>query len=192
MLLCVMSCTRRRSCCAGGSRTTRASSWDCQVGRQTDWAAGALQLLGRSLWLRCVMSSSLACSVTTSILQFALACLIAECGYSFQLRRLVFTADWLLLTPLSLLLCAVDGSSLPVVRPCDIEAVVSAWSGVPVERLTEDEMTKLVRLVGARLADTALSTRSSLQLKSRPSWMAAMLADPAIQSSKRMNCKPPC
>lgn len=40
----------------------------------------------------------------------------------------------------------VDGSSLPVVRACDIEAVVSAWSGVPVERLTEDEMTKLVRL----------------------------------------------
>lgn len=43
--------------------------------------------------------------------------------------------------------CVVDGSSLPVVRACDIEAVVSAWSGVPVERLTEDEMTKLVRLV---------------------------------------------
>jgi hypothetical protein len=42
---------------------------------------------------------------------------------------------------------AVDGSSLPVVRSCDIEAVVAAWSGVPVERLTEDEMTKLVRLV---------------------------------------------
>ncbi|WIA36448.1 hypothetical protein OEZ86_007755 [Tetradesmus obliquus] len=39
-----------------------------------------------------------------------------------------------------------DGSSLPVVRACDIEAVVSAWSGVPVERLTEDEMTKLLRL----------------------------------------------
>jgi ATP-dependent Clp protease ATP-binding subunit ClpC len=39
-----------------------------------------------------------------------------------------------------------EGSSLPVVRSCDIEAVVSAWSGVPVERLTEDEMTKLVRL----------------------------------------------
>lgn len=44
-------------------------------------------------------------------------------------------------------LCAGDGSSLPVVRAADIEAVVSAWSGVPVERLTEDEMTKLVRLV---------------------------------------------
>lgn len=46
-------------------------------------------------------------------------------------------------------MCAAadDGSSLPVVRAADIEAVVSAWSGVPVERLTEDEMTKLVRLV---------------------------------------------
>jgi hypothetical protein len=40
-----------------------------------------------------------------------------------------------------------DGSSLPVVRAGDIEAVVAAWSGVPVERLTEDEMSKLVRLV---------------------------------------------
>jgi ATP-dependent Clp protease ATP-binding subunit ClpC len=40
-----------------------------------------------------------------------------------------------------------DGSSLPVVRTGDIEAVVSAWSGVPVERLTEDEMSKLTRLV---------------------------------------------
>ncbi|KAF6252630.1 ClpD chaperone, Hsp100 family [Scenedesmus sp. NREL 46B-D3] len=39
-----------------------------------------------------------------------------------------------------------DGSSLPVVRCCDIEAVVAAWSGVPVERLSEDEMTKLLRL----------------------------------------------
>lgn len=34
-----------------------------------------------------------------------------------------------------------------MVRAADIEAIVSAWSGVPVERLTEDEMTKLVRLV---------------------------------------------
>jgi ATP-dependent Clp protease ATP-binding subunit ClpC len=40
-----------------------------------------------------------------------------------------------------------DGSSLPVVRSCDIEAVVAAWSGVPVERMSEDEMTKLMRLV---------------------------------------------
>eukprot|EP00879_Flechtneria_rotunda_P003032 GHRR01003252.1.p1 GENE.GHRR01003252.1~~GHRR01003252.1.p1 ORF type:complete len:659 (+),score=207.75 GHRR01003252.1:506-2482(+) len=39
-----------------------------------------------------------------------------------------------------------EGSSLPVVHSCDIEAVVAAWSGIPVERLTEDEMTKLVRL----------------------------------------------
>jgi hypothetical protein len=35
------------------------------------------------------------------------------------------------------------------VRAGDIEAVVAAWSGVPVERLTEDEMSKLVRLVSA-------------------------------------------
>jgi hypothetical protein len=40
-----------------------------------------------------------------------------------------------------------EGSSLPVVRSCDIEAVVAAWSGVPVERMTEDETTKLIRLV---------------------------------------------
>lgn len=46
-----------------------------------------------------------------------------------------------------------EGSSLPVVRACDIEAVVSAWSGVPVERLTEDEMTKLVRLVSTIITD---------------------------------------
>lgn len=37
--------------------------------------------------------------------------------------------------------------SLPVVGVGDIEAIVAAWTGVPVERLTEDDMTKLVRLV---------------------------------------------
>jgi len=41
-----------------------------------------------------------------------------------------------------------EGSSLPVVGSCDIEAVVSAWSNIPVERMTEDEMSKLVNLVG--------------------------------------------
>ena len=164
------------------------------MGRQTDWAAGALQLLGCSLWWLCVMSSSLACGVTTSILRFALACLIDKCvaSASSSLEVPVYCCLTVAHAFVSLLPCAVDGSSLPVVRPCDIEAVVSAWSGVPVERLTEDEMTKLVRLVGARLADTAWSSCSSLQLRSRPLWMAAMLADPAIQSSKRMNCKPPC
>jgi hypothetical protein len=45
------------------------------------------------------------------------------------------------------LLPADAGSSLPVVRARDIEAVVAAWSGVPVEQLTADEMAKLVRLV---------------------------------------------
>lgn len=53
-----------------------------------------------------------------------------------------------------------DGSSLPVVRSGDIEAVVAAWSGVPVERLTEDEMAKLTRLVsgaGARCSGFGLS-----------------------------------
>jgi ATP-dependent Clp protease ATP-binding subunit ClpA len=34
-----------------------------------------------------------------------------------------------------------------VVSCCDIGAVVAAWSSVPVERMSEDEMTKLMRLV---------------------------------------------
>lgn len=44
-----------------------------------------------------------------------------------------------------------EGSSLPVVHASDVEAVVAAWSGVPVERLTEDESQKLMRLVRARV-----------------------------------------
>lgn len=51
--------------------------------------------------------------------------------------------------PVCVTLLSGDGSSLPVVRAGDIEAVVAAWSGVPVEQLTEDEMSKLVRLVSA-------------------------------------------
>mmetsp|Transcript_10026 Transcript_10026/g.21446 ORF Transcript_10026/g.21446 Transcript_10026/m.21446 type:complete len:958 (+) Transcript_10026:149-3022(+) len=41
---------------------------------------------------------------------------------------------------------AEEGSSLPVVGAADIEAVVSAWTGIPVERMDEDEKSKLTRL----------------------------------------------
>lgn len=65
-----------------------------------------------------------------------------------------------------------EGSSLPVVRSCDIEAVVAAWSGIPVERLTEDEISKLVRLVSikGRLLDCM-----SLQLHGSCGLQAAHL-----------------
>lgn len=43
---------------------------------------------------------------------------------------------------------ADEGSCLPVVDTVDIEAVVAAWTRIPVERLSEDEKTKLSRLVG--------------------------------------------
>jgi ATP-dependent Clp protease ATP-binding subunit ClpA len=43
---------------------------------------------------------------------------------------------------------APEGSSLPVVGPADVEAVVAAWAGVPAERLSEDEAEKLATLVG--------------------------------------------
>jgi ATP-dependent Clp protease ATP-binding subunit ClpC len=65
-----------------------------------------------------------------------------------------------------------DGSSLPVVRSCDIEAVVSAWSGVPVERLTEDEMTKLIRLVSVWMGQVF---QSDMQLSSALGHMLLML-----------------
>jgi hypothetical protein len=44
---------------------------------------------------------------------------------------------------------APTGPGLPVVDASDVEAIVAAWSGVPVERLSEDEATKLSTLVGA-------------------------------------------
>jgi hypothetical protein len=40
-----------------------------------------------------------------------------------------------------------SGSSLPVVDTPDIEAVVAAWTGLPVERMGQDEKEKLVGLV---------------------------------------------
>ena len=40
-----------------------------------------------------------------------------------------------------------EGSSLPVVSCEDIEAVVSSWTGVPVEKLTQDDRDKLLSLV---------------------------------------------
>ncbi|GBF97872.1 hypothetical protein Rsub_10227, partial [Raphidocelis subcapitata] len=45
---------------------------------------------------------------------------------------------------------APAGSCLPVVTAADVEAVVSAWAGVPAERLSEDEAEKLATL-GASL-----------------------------------------
>jgi hypothetical protein len=38
-----------------------------------------------------------------------------------------------------------------VVAASDVEAIVASWSGVPVERLSEDEATKLSTLVGFRV-----------------------------------------
>ena len=45
---------------------------------------------------------------------------------------------------------APTGSSLPVVGVSDVEAIVAAWTGVPVERLTEDEAQRVATLVGGR------------------------------------------
>lgn len=44
---------------------------------------------------------------------------------------------------------APAGSSLPVVGPDDIEAIVASWTGVPVERMSEDESARLAGLVRA-------------------------------------------
>jgi ATP-dependent Clp protease ATP-binding subunit ClpC len=43
---------------------------------------------------------------------------------------------------------APEGSPLPVVGSADVEAIVAAWTGVPVERMGEDEAAKLAQLVG--------------------------------------------
>ncbi len=42
---------------------------------------------------------------------------------------------------------APEGSSLPVVGAGDVEAIVAAWTGVPVERMGDDETAKLAGLV---------------------------------------------
>lgn len=41
---------------------------------------------------------------------------------------------------------ASEGSSLPVVQVEDIETVLSAWTGIPVERMSQDEKEKLCKL----------------------------------------------
>lgn len=69
-----------------------------------------------------------------------------------------------------------------MVRACDIEAVVAAWSGVPVERLTEDEMTKLVRLVRPDCA-LARGTHTQMQQLLMPQWLDFKLPD-----STRVQC----
>ena len=46
---------------------------------------------------------------------------------------------------------AESGSSLPIVDSCDIESIVAAWTGIPVERMGQDEMARLVQLVGLGL-----------------------------------------
>lgn len=40
----------------------------------------------------------------------------------------------------------VTSAMLPVVSAADVEAVVSAWSGVPVEQMSSDEMKRLRQL----------------------------------------------
>ncbi|KIY92495.1 ATP-dependent Clp protease ATP-binding subunit ClpC, partial [Monoraphidium neglectum] len=44
---------------------------------------------------------------------------------------------------------APSGSSLPVVGVADVEAIVAAWTGVPVERLTDDEARRVATLATA-------------------------------------------
>lgn len=40
-----------------------------------------------------------------------------------------------------------EGSTLPVVGQADIEAIVSSWTGIPVERMDGDEQARLLQLV---------------------------------------------
>ncbi len=40
-----------------------------------------------------------------------------------------------------------EGVALPVVAASDVEAIVASWTGVPVERMSEDEVGKLANLV---------------------------------------------
>lgn len=42
---------------------------------------------------------------------------------------------------------AEDGCSLPLVDVADVENIVASWTGIPVERMDEDEKEKLGRLV---------------------------------------------
>lgn len=56
-------------------------------------------------------------------------------------------AVWLRARRVELSGSAEAGSSLPVVDIGDIEAVVSAWTGIPVERMAEDEKERLLALV---------------------------------------------
>lgn len=42
---------------------------------------------------------------------------------------------------------AGEGSTLPVVGTADIEAIVSSWTGIPVERMDADEQAQLLQLV---------------------------------------------
>lgn len=37
-----------------------------------------------------------------------------------------------------------DGVTLPVVNAQDIESIVAAWTGIPVERMNADEKSKLL------------------------------------------------
>lgn len=41
---------------------------------------------------------------------------------------------------------ADEAPVIPVVTPRDIEAIVSAWTGVPVERMSEEDSSRLMRL----------------------------------------------
>lgn len=43
---------------------------------------------------------------------------------------------------------ADSGSSLPIVDVSDIETIVSTWTGIPVERMAQDEKDKLLNLAG--------------------------------------------
>jgi ATP-dependent Clp protease ATP-binding subunit ClpC len=45
---------------------------------------------------------------------------------------------------------AEEGVVLPVVGVADVEAIVSAWTAIPVERMGEDERDKLLNLVRLR------------------------------------------
>ncbi|KAL3152029.1 hypothetical protein ABBQ32_001144 [Trebouxia sp. C0010 RCD-2024] len=80
----------------------------------------------------------------------------------------------------------VTPAMLPMVSAADVEAVVSAWSGVPVEQMSTDEMKRLrqlqsslkERVIGQEEAVTAVSTalkRARMGLKDPNRPIAALM-----------------
>lgn len=67
---------------------------------------------------------------------------------------------------------ASSGSSLPVVDMADIENIVSAWTGIPVESMGQDEKDRLVKLSSVLKEhvigqDEAVETLASALMRAR-------------------------